>query len=163
MRTRLPGAGTLLRNTSRTQWLMTQMMKKIRRAESRALKSSKEKSKARPSPYNLGNRSTEMKPLLIQLSLTCMYLLFQLSSPFVGATHDVSHATGTCVTNVNSMDTGVRTVHSTGTSCSQRRTTYQDKVPYDTSRFTFDSNDKYFYCNVLDSTLDTNIRVLKFS
>ena len=32
--------------------------KKIRQAESRALKSSKERAKARPSPYNLGNRST---------------------------------------------------------------------------------------------------------
>lgn len=32
--------------------------KKIRQAESRALKSSKEKAKSRPSPYNLANRST---------------------------------------------------------------------------------------------------------
>lgn len=82
--------------------------------------------------------------------------LERLSRPFVGATHDVSRATGTCVTNVSSMDTGVRTVHSTGTSCSQHRTTDQDKAPYDTSRFNFDSDDKYFYCNVTDSNLDTN-------
>jgi len=105
---------------------------------------------------------TGMKPLLIPLVLTCMCLLFQLSSPFVGATQDVSRATGTCVTNVNSMDTGVRTVHSTGTSCSQRRTTDQDKAPYDTCRFNFDSHDKYFYCNVLDSNLDTNTEFSNF-
>jgi hypothetical protein len=91
-----------------------------------------------------------------------MFLLFQLSSPSVGTTHDASRATGTCVTNVNSMDTGVSTVHSTGTSCSQCRTTDQDKAPYDTSRFTFDSHDKYSYCNVLDSTLDTNIEFSNF-
>ncbi|CAC5386530.1 unnamed protein product [Mytilus coruscus] len=92
--------------------------KKIRQAESRAVKSIKE----RPNlAFLRATLATELLKLpdhlklcriLLILSLTVVIL--NLHSPFVQATVGVSLPSMTCVTSVNSLDIGARTAHLTG-------------------------------------------------
>ncbi|CAC5383419.1 C1QL [Mytilus coruscus] len=77
--------------------------------------------------------------ILLILSLTVVIL--NLHSPFVQATDGVSRPSMTCVTSVNSLDIGARTVHLTGSS--HFSTTLKDKAPNDLNPI---FNDKYLDC-----------------
>ena len=81
--------------------------KKIRQAESRALKSIKVKNKSRPQPYvRLPLAGVETAHLIL---LMVTFTLVHHHRPFVQASHVVIRAHGIYATSANNMDIGERT------------------------------------------------------
>ena len=127
--------------------------KKIRQAQSRALRIAKERSRVVHSHTRryllqlLVNH--QLKRILIQYSHRCI----NVNRPFVGALHGVSRAPGMCVMPGGNSDTGGKTVHFS--SPSQQTTLMPESTPpnSETTSATACSavvNDKYFLCGHLN-------------